>query len=151
MSFSGIIGAICSIGIGLFFLAGSWGLYSEYQRMQSYEGRAIAHITAKHFKLGSDGSGNYYIHYWFSPAAGVKVTASSIISKQQWDMFKVDDTLELRYDKSNPDKNIPMYGGSPSLILAFFMLVLAGVFILFGTLRLINNFKKGHLQGNRLR
>jgi hypothetical protein len=110
--------------------------------MQSYEERAIGHLTNKHFKLGSDGGGNYYIDYWFIPAVGVKINASSIISKQQWDLLKVDDTVEIRYDTSNPNKNIPMYGGSPSLVFAFFMLVLGGVFILFGSSRFFNGFKK---------
>lgn len=142
ISFSRIFWGMFSIGIGLFFLAGSWGSYVEYQRMQSYEGRAIGHLTNKHFKLGSDGGGNYYIDYWFVPAIGVKIRASSIISKQQWDLLKVDDTVEIRYDKSNPNKNIPMYGGSPSLVFAFFILILAGVLILFGIFRLVNSLKK---------
>lgn len=142
ISFSRIFWGVLSIGIGLFFLAGSWGSYGEYQRMQSYAGRAIGHLTNKHFKLGSDGGGNHYIDYWFVPAVGVKISASSIISKQQWDLLKVDDTVEIRYDKSHPNKNMPMYGGSPSLVFAFFMLILAGVLILFGMFRLANSFKK---------
>lgn len=131
-----------SVAIGLIFLAGSWGSYAEFKRVQDYEGRAIGHITHKQSRLGSDGGGNYFIEYWFMSSAGVKISASSTIAKQQWDMLKVNDTLEMRYDKSNPYLNIPMYGGSPSLVFAFFMLVLSGVLILFGTLRLMNSLKK---------
>lgn len=110
--------------------------------MQDYNGRAIGHITNKHFKLGSDGGGNYYVDYWFMASAGSKITSGSIIAKQQWDLSKVDDTLEIRYDQSNPNRSIPMYGGSPSLVFAFFMLVLGTVFVIFGGSRLFHSFHK---------
>ena len=136
VSFSGVFWALFCVGVGLFFLAGSWGSYVDY------EGRAIGHITNKNFKLGSDGGGNYYIDYWFMPSAGSKISATSIIAKPQWDILQVNDTLEIRYDQSNPNRNIPMYGGSPSIIFAFFMLVLGVVFMLFGSSRFYNSFHK---------
>ena len=142
ISFSGIFWGVICIGVGVFFLAGSWGSYAEYQRVQNYEGRAVGHITDKHFKLGSDGGGNYYVDYWFMPSADSKISATGIIAKQQWDMLTVDDTFEIRFDQSNPTLNIPMYGGSPSLVFSFFMLILGAVFILFGSLRLVSGFKK---------
>ena len=142
ISFSGIFWGLICAGVGLFFLVGSWGFYAEYKRVQDYEGRAIGHITNKNFKLGSDGGGNYYIDYWFMPSAGSKISATSIIGKPQWDILRVDDTLEIRYDQSNPNRNILMYGGSPSLVFAFFMLVLGTVFMLFGGSRFYNSFHK---------
>ncbi|MBN1364053.1 MAG: hypothetical protein JW976_04525 [Syntrophaceae bacterium] len=141
-SFSRIFWGVVCIGVGLLFLAGSWWAYVEYKKVQGYEGNAIGHITNKHFKLGADGGGNYYIDYWFMSSTGVKISASSIVAQQQWDILKVDDTLEIRFDKAYPQRNIPMYGGSPSLVFAFFMLVLGCVFLLFGTLRFIDGFKK---------
>ena len=141
VSFSGIFWGLVCIGVGLFFLAGSWGSYAEYKRVRGYEGLTIGHITGKHFKLGSDEGGNYYIEYWFVPFAGGKVSASSVIAKQQWDMLRIDDTLEVRFDKSNPNRSIPMYGGGPSLVFSFFTLVLGGAFLLFGTPRFINGFR----------
>lgn len=140
ISFSGILGGLICIGVGLFSLAGSWGAYAEYKCVQDYTGRAIGNITDKHFQQGSDGGGNYYVNYWFMSSAGGKISAGSVIAKQQWDMIKVDDTMEVRYDLSNPERNIPMYGGSPSLIYAFFMLVLGAVFVLFGGPRFLNSF-----------
>jgi len=142
ISFSRVLWGVICLGVGLFFLAGSWGSYAEYQRVQNYDGRAIGHITSKHFKLGSDGGGNYYVDYWFMPSADGKISATGIIAKQQWEMLKVDDTFEIRYDRSNPNLSIPMYGGSPSLVFSFFMLILGAVFILFGSLRLVSGFKK---------
>jgi hypothetical protein len=141
-SFSGIFWGLICIGIGFFFLTGSWGSYAEYTRVQDYSGRAIGHATNKHFKLGSDGGGNYYMDYWFISSAGSKISSSSVIAKQQWDVLKVDDTLEIRYDQSSPNRNIPMYGGSPSLVFAFFMLVLGAVFMLFGGSRFLHSFHK---------
>ena len=142
ISFSRVLWGVICLGVGLFFLAGSWGSYAEYQRVQNYDGRAIGHITNKHFKLGSDGGGNYYVDYWFMPSANSKISATGMIAKQQWEMLKVDDTFEIRYDRSNPNLNIPMYGGSPSLVFSFFMFILGAVFILFGSLRLVSGFKK---------
>ena len=142
ISFSRVLWGLICLGVGLFFLAGSWGSYAEYQRVQNYDGRAIGHITNKHFKLGSDGGGNYYVDYWFMPSANSKISATGMIAKQQWEILKVDDTFEIRYDRSNPNLNIPMYGGSPSLVFSFFMFILGAVFILFGSLRLVSGFKK---------
>ena len=142
ISFSRVLWGVICLGVGLFFLAGSWGFYAEYQRVQNYEGRAVGHITNKHFKLGSDGGGNYYVDYWFMPSANSKISATGMIAKQQWEILKVDDTFEIRYDRSNPNLNIPMYGGSPSLVFSFFMFILGAVFILFGSLRLVSGFKK---------
>lgn len=142
ISFSAVFWGVVSLGIGFVFLVGSWGSYSEYTRVQDYSGRSIGHITNKHLKLGSDGGGNYYMDYWFVSSNGSKISASSVIAKQQWDMLRVDDTMEIRYDKSNPNRNIPMYGGSPSIVFSFFMLILGAVFIFFGGSRLFNGFHK---------
>jgi hypothetical protein len=141
-SFSGIFFGFICMGIGCFFLAGTWGSYLDYNRIQDYSGRASGQVTKKHFQTAADGSGNYYLDYWFVPSAGSKISTSSGISKQQWDTLQVNDNLEIRYDPSNPNRNIPMYGGSPSLVLAFFMLVLGAVFLVFGVLRFIASFKK---------
>ena len=141
-SFSGIIFGFISIGVGCFFLAGTWGAYLDYNRIQEYSGRTNGQVTKKHFQTTADGSGNYYLDYWFVPAAGSKISTSSGISKQQWDTLQVNDNLEIRYDPSNPKRNIPMYGGSPSLVLAFFMLVLGAVFLAFGGSRFLTSFKK---------
>lgn len=142
ISFSGILGGLICIGIGCFFLAGSWGIYSEHNRIQEYSGRAVGHITKKHFRTATDGSGNYYLDYWFISPDRTKINAGSVISKQQWDALQVDDNLEIRYDPSNLHRNIPMYGGNPSLISAFFMLVMGTVLVVFGVLRFPASFKK---------
>jgi hypothetical protein len=139
-SFSGIFIIFICCGIGLFFLAGSWGAYSEYKRVQDYSGRAIGHITKKYSQTTADGSGKYYLDYWFMSSGSSKVNASSVIARQQWETLQVKDNLEIRYDQSNPDRNIPLYGNSPSLVFAFFMLVLGAVFILFGGSRFFNSF-----------
>jgi len=142
ISFSGILGGLICIGIGCFFLAGSWGIYLEHNRIQEYSGRTGGHITKKHFRVAADGSGAYYLDYWFVTSRGDKINATSGISRQQWDTLKVDDTIEVRYDLSNPGRNIPLYGGNPSLISAFFMLVLGTVLAVFGALRFPASFKK---------
>lgn len=142
VSFSGIFWGLVCVCVGLFFLYGSWGSYTTYKNVRNYQGRAVGHITNKYFHLGSDGGGNYYVAYWFMASPGNKITASSIIAKQQWDILRVDDTFEIRFDLSNPKRNIPMYGGSPSFVFAFFMLVMAGVFIIFGGSRLFYSFNK---------
>jgi hypothetical protein len=130
------------VGIGCFFLAGSWGAYLEYNRVKEYSGRASGQVTRKHSQTAADGSGNYYLDYWFAPSNESKISTSSGISKQQWDALQVGDTLEIRYDASNPKRSIPMYGSSPSLVFAFFTLVLGAVFMFFGGSRFLKSLKK---------
>ena len=143
-SFSGIFFGFISVCVGCFFLAGTWGAYLDYNRVQEYSGRAGGHITKKHFQTTADGSGKYYLDYGFVSADGYKISATSSMTKQQWDTLQVGDSLEVRFDPSNPHNNIPLYGRSPSLVLAFFMLVLGAVFILFGCSRFYNSFQKRH-------
>ena len=142
ISFSGILGGLICIGIGCIFLAGTWGSYANYNRLQAYDGLTVGKITKKYFQKAADGSGNYYLDYSFLPAARNKISSKSVIDKQQWDMLEVGDTMEIRYDQSNPTRSIPMYGGSPSLVLAFFMLILGTVFIIFGGSRFFYSFHK---------
>ena len=142
VSISGIFFGFISVGIGCFFLAGTWVSYSDYNRIQDYSGKATGQITKKYFQTGSDGSGNYYLDYWFLPAAGNKISTSSDISKQQWDTLQVGDTLQIRYDQSNPNRSIPMYGSSPTLVFAFFMLLLGAAFMAFGCSRFLTSFTK---------
>lgn len=142
ISLSNIIIGVVSLLVGIFFTLSSWGAYSEYKSVQDYSGRAIGHITKKYFQTAADGGGNYYLDYEFMSSAGSKISASSVIAKQQWDMLRVDDTLEIRFDPSNPHRNIPMVGGSPSLIWAFFMLAMGLVFMVFGVSRFLTSFKK---------
>jgi hypothetical protein len=119
-----------------------WGAYTEYGRVKNYNGKAVGHIIKKHFQKGSDGGGNYYIDYWFMSSTESKINASGGISKQQWDALKVNDTLEIRFDPSNPNLNMPLYGGSPSLVYAFFMLILGTIFIIFGGSRFYNSLNR---------
>ena len=137
-------GGIC-VGIGLIFLAGSYYAYSDYIGLQKYNGQATGNVTEKHSQTATDGSGNYYLTYSFVSSIGGKIIASSNISKQQWDALKVGDTLEIRYNLSDPSLNIPVYGGSPSLVFAFFVFILSGVFLVFGASRLKENLKRKKL------
>ena len=83
ISFSGIfIGFIC-MGVGCFFLVGTWGVYLDYTRVKEYSGRVSGQVTKKHFQTAADGSGNYYLDYCFVPSSGSKISTSSGISKQQ--------------------------------------------------------------------
>jgi hypothetical protein len=139
-SFSSIFVIIICLGIGFFFLTGSWGIYLDYDRQQSYSGQASGQVINKYFQQAADGSSNYYLDYLFVPVGGSKINCSSSISRQQWDALKINDFLEIRYDPSNPQRNIPDAGAS--LIFTFFMLVLGVVFMLFGGSRFLTSIKK---------
>ena len=140
-SFSGVFWGFVSISVGCFLAASAWYAYLDYSRVQEYSGIASGEVTKKHFQKGTEGSSNYYLDYSFVPAASNKISATSSISQQQWDNLKVNDKLAIRYDPSNPDHNIPLYGSNPSLVFSFFMLILGAVFFLFGISRLLNSFK----------
>lgn len=143
ISLSRVLGGLICVTIGCFFLAGSWGIYAEHNRIKAYSGLTSGHITKKYFRTATDGSGNYYLDYWFVTSRGDKINATSGMSKQQWDTLKVDDTIEIRYDVSNPGRNIPLYGGNPSLVAAFLILVLGSVLLIFGVLRFFEFKKRG--------
>ena len=140
--FSVIFWGLISLAVGCLFLAGTWGDYAEYSRIQKYDGQAIGKITKKHFQTTVEGGGNYYLDYWFTTSSGNQINATSDISKQQWDVLQIGDTLEIRYDRSEPHRSIPRYGTTSPLVLAFFMLVLGAVFIIFGVSRFWASFKK---------
>lgn len=142
ISFSGILFGLISAAIGFFFLTGAWGAYLDYSRVKDYSARASGQVIKKHSQVAADGSGNYYLDYWFLPANGSKINATCSISKQQWEALKADDNIEIRYDPANPNRSIPIYGSSPSLIMACFILVLGVVFIAFGCSRFLTSFKK---------
>jgi hypothetical protein len=137
-----LLGGI-SFLIGVFFVSASWEAYGEYMRIKEYAGHATGHLTQKHYQRASDGNSIYYLDYWFLPVGGNKISSTNSILKEHWDGLKPDDTLEVRYDKSNPSRNIPLSGGSVSLVYAFFVFVLGAVFLVFGIMRLIDSFKKG--------
>ena len=141
-SFSSIFWSLISLGVGCFFLVGAWGAYRDNNRTQGYSGRAIGKITKKHFQTTADGGGNYYVEYWFVPTDSYKINGTNFISKQQWDALKINDKLEIRYDPLNHTRNIPLYGSSPLLVFAFFMLILGTVFIVFGISRFYSSFNK---------
>jgi hypothetical protein len=142
VSLSGIITSLISICVGIFLLLGSWGAYLDFDRVQEYSRHASGQVTKKYFQAAVDGNGNYYLDYQFVSSNGSQISASSLISKQQWDTLQVNDRLEIRYDPSNPNRNIPTYGSSPSLVFACFMLVLGAVFMVFGVSRFLNSFKQ---------
>jgi hypothetical protein len=143
-SYSGIIGAFVSILIGCFFLAGTWSAYVEYNREQTYDTITTGHITGKHFSRAADGNSIYYINYWYPVADGRRISSVSSISKQNWDVLKTDDTLEVRYNKSNPNRNMPLYGASISLAYFFLVFILGAVFMVFGVMRLFNSLRTGY-------
>ena len=98
ISFSGILFGFISAGVGCVFLAGTWGIYLDYSRIQEYSVRVSGHVIKKHSQAAADGVGNYYLDYWFVPVNGSQINATCIISKQQWEALQADDTLEIRYE-----------------------------------------------------
>lgn len=120
----------------------AWDVYSEYSRIEKYEGRATGTVVNKHFSHASDGNALYYLDYQFSISGSKTIKSTGSVLKRHWDVLKKDDMLEIRYDRSDPSHNLPMADSSPSLIYVFFVFLLGGVFLIFGVMRLIYSFKK---------
>jgi hypothetical protein len=142
ISKSTVISGAVSLLIGVFFIMASWESCSEYMRVKEYAGFATGHVTNKHYARSADGNSVYYLDYWFLIVDGQKISSTRSILKQHWDVLKVDDTLEIRYDKSNPNRNIPFAGGSVSLVYAFFIFIFGSVFLIFGIMRLVSVFRE---------
>ena len=139
-SMSRMVFSVICLLIGVFFLYIGWEAYSEHARIEEYAGFATGYLTQKHFQRASDGNSVYYLEYSFVLADGRKVTSKRDIIKEQWDVLKVNDPLEIRYDKSNPERNIPLSGGGMSLAYVFFVSLLGVVFLIFGIMRLFADF-----------
>jgi len=134
-----VFSVICLL-IGVFFLYIGWEAYSEHARIEEYAGFATGYLTQKHFQRASDGNSVYYLEYWFMLADGRKIISKRNVLKEHWDILKVNDALEIRYDKSSPDRNIPLSGGGVSLAYVFFVFLLGAVFLIFGIMRLFADF-----------
>ncbi len=132
--------ALVSLIIGIFFIIAGIEAYSEYVIVKRYEGITTGYILKKYFQRSSDGNSIYYLDYWFTLSDGKRIVSTNSILKENWEVLKIDDKLEIRYDQSNPDRNIPMYGGSLSLAYVFLIIILGTVFIVFGVARLIISF-----------
>jgi len=144
ISKSGIIVALITGITGLFFLSASWEACLEYRRVNEYAGYATGHVTKKYFSRAADGNSIYYLDYWFLLPDGNKISSTSNMFQQHWDSLKIDDTLGIRYDLSNPNRNISNFSGSISPVYIFFVFLLGAVFLIFGVMRLINSFKTGY-------
>jgi hypothetical protein len=142
ISIPGIIGGTISLCVGIFLLLVCWDSYLYYKNIEKYNGRALGQVTKIYSSSAAEDNGKYYIDYTFAVPEGKKIKTGSSISKQQSDILKVGDSLEIRYDLSDYSHSIPVYGGSPSLIFAFFILLLGCVFLVFGVSRLIPSFKR---------
>lgn len=136
-----IVGFIFVV-IGAFFLAGSWYAYLDYTHEQKYEVKTSGKVTKKHFQTTADGGGNYYLDYSFNDANGNKSSGNNrVVTKQQWDILKDGDVLEIKHDKSNPKRNIPIQNNNATIVYAFFVFILGGLFSIFGIQRIINGFR----------
>jgi len=139
---SRIVFSIISLLVGLFFLYIGWEAYSEYAREGKYTGFATAYVTKKHYQRASDGNSIYYLEYSFVLANGRKIISKRDVLKEHWDILKVNDALKIRYDKSSPDRNIPLAGGGMSLAYIFFVSLLGAVFCVFGIMRFFADFAR---------
>lgn len=137
-----VIIGITALIIGSFFIITGIEAYKEYARQERYSGVATGYIIKKNVQRASDGNSVYNIDYWFLIAHGKKIYSTGNILKENWDNLKMNDSLEIKYDKSNPNKNIPLYGGNTSLVYVFFVMILGMVFIVFGVMRFITGYKE---------
>jgi hypothetical protein len=148
-SMPSIVFSVISFFIGVSFIYIGWEAFLEYSRIHKYGGLATGYITHKHFQRASDGNSLYYLEYSFTSFDGRKITSKQDVIKDQWDVLKVNDVLQIRYDKSNPERNIPLSGGGISLAYVFLVSLLGAVFVIFGVMRLFMNFgRRDHKLSN---
>ncbi len=142
ISFSGLIGGLICIGIGCALLVATWWSYVDYSRLKSYDGQTTAYITKKYTRTATDGRVQHCLDYSFASAAGKKIDVSATVSRERWNAFQVKDSLEIRYDPSDPSRHLPIYEPGSSPAFAFFMLIMGAVFLAFGGSRLFYSFEK---------
>jgi len=141
ISASKVVLGVIALGIGGFLILGGWGGYSDYMSTRDFSGLALGKVAGKHFQRGSDGNTLYYVDYRFTPAGGNEITATGEIFKQSWDILKDGDSLQIRYDPADSQRNFPAGTGGASIIYAVFIFVLGMVFLVFGVSNLMVGFK----------
>ena len=94
----------------------------------------MGHVTGKQVAKAADGDSDFYVDYSFAIADGRIVTASRGISKADWERVRVGQTIEIRYDRDNPNRNVPAGMGNTSLGVITFTSVLGIVLGIAGML-----------------
>ena len=132
--FAALLFGLVFLTVGLLILVGSWGAYVSDSGIQESGGRSMGHVTGKQVAKAADGDSDFYVDYSFAIADGRIVTASRGISKADWERVRVGQTIEIRYDRDNPNRNFPAGMGNTSLGVITFTSVLGIVLGIAGML-----------------
>jgi len=137
-SLAGRLVGVILFGLGLLALLGSWGGHWFDLEIQDRGGRAVGHVTGKHFAQPSD----WTLDYWFLLPGGQRLEVRHRgISEPLWRRLQVGDVIDVRYELNKPSRNFPVYQGNtplaPVLLASVIGLAfaIAGVFLFVGSFR----------------
>jgi len=137
-----IITGVVFIFIGGFILFGGLEIFSEYQRTKDCRTMILGKVLNKDFTRALDGNTVYRVRYSFTPPGGGEIHADGIISKSLWDILKINDDIQVKFNPVKPENNFPAESGGASLILVFFTFLFGFVFLLFGMSRIVSALRK---------
>jgi len=118
--------------VGLIFMIGAWGAYLTDSRIQNSGASAQGHLERKVFLFDAGGDSEYLLEYWFLLEDGSRINASHHVSKALWDAVHENQTIEIKYSASKPQRNFPLGAGVTSLGMTIFASLFGAVFALFG-------------------
>ena len=129
---------------GLFFIAASWVVYSRDTRTEDQGERETGRITGKESLIAADGDSDFYVEYSFELSDGTQLTSRRAVPKGIWDDLSIGDSVEVRYDPAQPERNFPEGGGNTSAGVATFVSFIGVAISLLGTVVIIGALSKSN-------
>jgi len=113
-----VVGSVLTVGI----TGGFWGELRRERALLTHGDSAEAGILAKRAYNRGDDSRVYEIGYEFPLADGRTWMATREIDQAAWNRLETGDRLQLRYDRTNPERHqFPAFALHPALALLGFM------------------------------
>ena len=113
---------IAVIAFGLAFAVIPWKWHLAGKKLTSEGARAIATVTARDIQKQANTTGGgqrrgkrtyYILDYVFETEDGRSVTCKRGVRKEKWDSLAVGSTIEVVYDRGDPEKGFPV-GEAPA-------------------------------------
>ena len=131
-SLAALIMGVLFLLVGFVFIIGAWGAYLRDIKIQDSGPSALGHIEEKTSLLVADGDSDYILKYWFITKSGSAIKANRHVSKTFWTAASKNQTIEIKYSASNPNRNFPIGEGVTSISMSIYASIFGGLFSIFG-------------------
>lgn len=128
-----LIMGILFLLVGLIFIIGAWGAYFTDSKIQDNGSTVLGHINKKTFLSAADGDSDYILEYWFATKNGALINANRHVSRTFWESVTKNQTIEIKYSASNPNRNFPNGQGVTSFGMSIYASIFGSLLSFFGS------------------